>query len=169
MERPIHTYDYIDEPFDDVTEILADTTATVLQSATTRAAEHARETVSRLRVPLGGFEIARDVTIQIGTFDPIEARRVRVPIRFRAASRAALFPSVEADLEVQALSLDPPYTQITLVGAYKPPLGVLGAAGDAIAGHRIAEIAIRRLVQEIVARLKTELASRRAGLSTAHP
>jgi hypothetical protein len=167
MERPIYAYEYVEAPFDDITELLADASAVVLQSATDAAATHAGEVVSRLRVPLGGLEIGRDIRVEIGEFKPVEATRVKVPLRWRAASAAALFPSVEADLEVQALSLSPPYVQVSLVGMYKPPLGIVGAAGDAIAGHKVAEVAIRRLVADIAARLEQEIAARTTGRETA--
>jgi hypothetical protein len=49
-------------------------------------------------------------------------------------------------------------TQLDLHGRYRPPLGVVGNALDALVGHRIAEASVLRFVQGVATRLSTELA-----------
>jgi hypothetical protein len=63
---------------------------------------------------------------------------------------------MEATLAVYPLSSEE--TQIDLHGRYRPPLGVLGNAVDALIGHRIAEASVLRFVQDVAARIDAELA-----------
>lgn len=41
-------------------------------------------------------------------------------------------------------------------GRYRPPLGLLGAAGDALGGQGIAEQSLRRFLSEVAARTQSE-------------
>jgi hypothetical protein len=49
--------------------------------------------------------------------------------------------------------------RLTLSGAYEPPLGLAGAAFDAVAGHTIAERAASRLLAEIKTAIEAEFRS----------
>lgn len=157
-ERNLYLYEYGDVAFDDVAEILAESLRAVLQEATDAAADHARAVHRGLMVELAGFEVGREVTIEIGQFVPAEIRRVTVGLSWHASSASALFPSMRATLEVSALSFHPPRTQISLVASYEPPLGLLGAAGDLMWGHRVAESAVHRFLDDVVRRIE-ELAA----------
>lgn len=156
MERPLYAYSYAPVAYEDALAVLGDDPRRILQPATDVAGERAREVGATISIPLGSFEVGRDVTIEVGKMRPIELLRAVVPLRWRAESHAGLFPAVDAQLEVMALSMQPPLTQVTLVGAYRPPFGWVGAAADLLAGHRVAELAVLRFVEEIASRL-TEL------------
>ena len=65
--------------------------------------------------------------------------------------------SVDATLELAALSFSPPMVQVTLAGVYHPPMGLVGRALDAVA-HRAAEAVIHRFVQDVAERLETLVA-----------
>lgn len=158
-ERNLYLYEYVELPFDDVAEVLARDPAAVLQPATDAAVEQARAVHRDLVVELGGFEVGREVTIEVGEFRPVEIRRVTVDLRWHASSATALFPSMRATLEVTALSFHPPRTQVSLVACYRPPLGVLGAAGDAVWGHRIAESAVHRFLHDVLSRVEQLVAA----------
>jgi hypothetical protein len=158
VQRQLYLYEYIDAPFDDVAQVLASEGGDLFSDATAAAVERADKVRAELVVDLGAFEIGREVEIEVGEFDPVEVMRVKVPLRWKAAEAAALFPSLTADLEVAALAFHPPLTQVTIVGHYDPPLGVLGAAGDALFGHRVAEAALHRFMHTVVARLTEEAA-----------
>ena len=153
-ERNLYLYEYVDLPFDDVAEVLAEDPAAVLQQATDAAVEQARAVHRDLVVDLAGFEVGREVTIEVGEFKPAEIRRVTVDLRWHASSASALFPSLRATLEVSALSFHPPRTQISLVASYEPPLGILGAAGDLMWGHRVAESAVHRFLHDVIKRVE---------------
>lgn len=158
-ERNLYLYEYVDLPFDDVAEVLAADPAALLQPATDAAVEHAHAVHRDLVVELAGFEVGREVTIEVGEFRPAEIRRVTVELRWHASSAAAMFPSMRAILEVVALSFHPPRTQLALVATYEPPLGLVGAAGDRLWGGRVAESAVHRFLHDVVARVEQLVAT----------
>jgi hypothetical protein len=147
--RTLHTYDYADVAYDDVTLLLAEDTAGVLQAATETAMQRAEEVVARLRVQVRDFEIGRDVEIEVGEFDPEAITQVRVPLRWRAREDDALFPAMEAALLVRTVPVQWDCTQLVLEGSYDPPLGPVGAALDAVVGHHVAEAAVHRFVRDV--------------------
>lgn len=154
MQRQLYAYDYADVPYDDAIELLADDAAALLEDATNSSVDHANEVVTRLHTPLGGLEVGRDIRLEYGEFEPVAIMRARLPLSWTASSRAALFPAVDGHLEVAALSLDPPRTQVTLTGTYEPPLGAVGAMADDAVGHRLAEATAKHFVEDVVRRLE---------------
>jgi hypothetical protein len=60
--------------------------------------------------------------------------------------------------ELSLYPLGPDETQLDLDCEYRPPGGALGRAADAMVGHRIAEAALHRFVEELASRLRTRLA-----------
>ena len=50
-------------------------------------------------------------------------------------------------------------TQLEFEGVYDPPLGLLGDAIDAMAGHRIAEASVLQFLRDVAALLRSELAT----------
>jgi hypothetical protein len=154
VERPLHCYAYVEAPFDIVTRLLAEDTTAVLQRATDDAADQAGVLSRTLHVALAGLEVSKDVTIEVGDFQPIEVLRSVVPLRWHAEKGRLLFPELTATLEVSAVVLDPPLTQITVDGHYEPPLGVLGAGADALLLHRLAEATVHRFTNEVADSLR---------------
>jgi hypothetical protein len=45
-------------------------------------------------------------------------------------------------------------TQLELRGHYEPPLGALGAAVNALVGHRIADLSVHRFLSEVAGHLR---------------
>jgi hypothetical protein len=154
MERPLHCYAYVEAPFDLVTRLLAEDAAGVLQRATEDAADQAGTLSRTLSIEVAGFEVGRDVVIEVGAFQPREVVRSVVPLRWRAERSRLLFPELAADLEVTALSFEPPLTQLTVSGSYEPPLGLLGAGVDRLVLHRLAEAAVHRFTHEVADELR---------------
>lgn len=154
MRRTLYTYEYVELPYDDVTQLLAEDAAGVLQAATQSAADHAEEVVALLTVEVGGFEVGHHIRIDVGKFEPVEIMHVEVPLRWAAREREALFPSMEATLDVRMVPMAMDRTQIALSGSYEVPLGPVGAALDDVVGHHVAEAAVHRFVQDLVKRLE---------------
>lgn len=165
MQRPLYAYEYVRQPFDEVARLLAEDPASILQAATDLAVDHAESLRTELSVKIGNFEIGRDITIETGEFEPRSMLAVAIPLRWRATSHGALFPSMTGTLELQALSLRSPLTQVTLVGTYEPPLGVLGAAGDALIGRHIAEATVHRFVDDVATRIEQQMQLRAAAMN----
>lgn len=154
MERALHCYAYVEAPWDQVSRLLAEDSRSVLQHATVDAAEQADQLTRTLKLGIGGFEVAKDVRIQVGEFHPAGVTRSVVPLRWQAERGRLLFPELAADLEVAAVSLDPPLTQLTIAGSYDPPLGLLGAGADRLLLHRLAEATVHRFVHEVADELR---------------
>lgn len=154
MERALHCYAYLEAPFDVASRLLAEDTRGVLQRATDAAVEQAGELSGTLRVEVGGFGLAREVRIEFGDFEPRGVTRSVVPLRWEAEQGRLLFPAMSADLEVSAVMVDPPLTQITVSGSYAPPLGVLGAGVDRLVLWRLAEATVHRFTHEVTDELR---------------
>jgi hypothetical protein len=154
VDRPLLCYAYVEAPFDLVTRLLADEASSVLQHATSDAADQAGTLSRTLSVTVAGVEVGRDVTIEVGDFQPREVTRSVVPLRWHAERGRLLFPELAADLEVSALAFDPPLTQITVSGSYQPPLGLLGAGVDRLGLHRLAEATVHRFTNEVADELR---------------
>lgn len=160
MRRYITRTRYVDVPFDEVAAILADDAVAVLQDSSSTAERETHAAHAHLHAHLGGAEIEREVRIAVGPFEPLGITRVRVPLGWEAERTPALFPVAEGTLDVQAMSLHPPVTEVGITAVYEPPLGPLGALGDTILGHRYAEEAVTRFVREIADRVAAEAARR---------
>lgn len=74
-----------------------------------------------------------------------------VAFTWRPAGTAALFPEMDADLEVSPVGLD--RTELTLRGRYEPPGGAVGRGMDRLILHRLAEATVRSFLGELASRL----------------
>ncbi len=79
-------------------------------------------------------------------------------ISWRSSKSERLVPMLDADLELVAL--DGSGCQLSLMGSYRPPLSVIGAAGDRLLGHRVAEACVRRFVLDVAERVESTLLQR---------
>jgi hypothetical protein len=159
MARPLHAYSYAEVPFDDAIALLASDAQGLLQKATDASTDQGDRVLATLHLDIGGFEISRDVVVEVGDFEPVGIMRSVVPLRWRAARGHLLFPTVDARLEITALSLEPPLVQVTLTGTYEPPLGAFGELLDRAFDQRVAEVVIHRFVNEVADRLEHRVRS----------
>jgi hypothetical protein len=157
--RELHCYQYVTVPYDKVRDALSHDAAGIFERATTSATSRASEIVATLWASSGGMEIGRDVKIAVGDIDEKKSalgdRTTTLALAWSTASAPGLFPSMEATLSVYSLSSKE--TQIDFHGHYQPPLGLVGNAIDAVVGHRVAEASVLRFVQEVAARINSEL------------
>ena len=63
---------------------------------------------------------------------------------------------MKAELSVYPLTATE--TQLDFSGIYEPPLGAVGKALNAVAGHRIAESSVHRFISDVAAYLRQALA-----------
>lgn len=159
MERHLYNYTYLAEPFERIVGILEAEAADVLAEATSAAVAQANVLVGTMEARLGAFTIGRDVRIDVGPWQPLGARTIKLPLRWRAAEHPAIFPAMVGQLEVTALSSHPAMTQVTFVGHYRPPVGLIGALGDALIGHRIAEASVHWFLEAVCAGLTAQIAA----------
>jgi len=153
--RTLRCYEYVSRPYERVREaLLADTS--VFADATREAGARADALVTTLHAPVGVFDLGAEVAIQIhGDPEDVDepglgaVTRVRfgwAPVRGRS-----ILPTMEATLSVYALS--PTETQLDLDGRYRPPLGAVGGAIDALVLHRIAEASAHRFLRDLATRI----------------
>ena len=158
--RTLRCYDYVPIPYVKVREALRRDAVAIFQRATQSAATRAGEVSASLRAGVGPFEVGVDATIAIrNVTDEISAlgdSTTRIELTWSAARRAGLFPSMTAVLSLYPLSAGE--TQLDLDGEYRPPLGALGNALDALIGHRLAEAASLRFLRDVSVYLTRELA-----------
>ena len=69
------------------------------------------------------------------------------PLRWEAANRAGLFPSLDADLEVAPLG--PAVTQLSMNARYVPPFRAVGRALDRAALSRVAEATLKDFLDRV--------------------
>lgn len=160
MERTLHCYAYVEARFDIVAHVLAEDPVRVLQTATDESVEQAGSLSRTLSVAVGGFEVAKDVHIEVGGFEPRAVTRNVVPLRWHAESGRLLFPELTAELEICAITFDPPLTQLTVTGSYEPPMGLLGAGADRLVLHRLAEATLHRFTSEAADQLRRAVEAR---------
>ena len=157
--KKLHCYEYVNVEYDKVKDALVRDALGIFGRATASASSRARELASTLRVAVGALQLGADVKIVVrGVEERVSAlgdRKTELAIAWSAASAAGLFPSMEATLSIYPLSAHE--TQIELDGGYRPPLGVVGSAIDAVVGHRLAEASVLRFVQDVAARINREL------------
>jgi hypothetical protein len=157
--RELRCYEYVNVPYERVRDVLERDAGGLFQRATTTAAARAQALVATLRVDIGALEIGADIQIAVRSvgekLSPLGDRRTEVELAWTAARGAGLFPAMDATLTAYPLSAGE--TQLDLHGRYRPPLGVVGSALDALAGHRVAEAAVLRFLQDIARAMNLEL------------
>jgi hypothetical protein len=156
----IRSYDYVNHPYAHVRDAMSEDPTRIFSAATRAASSRARSVASELRVSVGGLEVSAEVEVSVETIehrsvDSPSGPETRIPIHWKATNRPGLFPLMDADLLLYPLT--PTETQLEFLGRYQPPLGVLGGAIDAVAGHRIAEASVHRFVSDVAAHLRKTL------------
>lgn len=121
-----------------------------LPDIATEANGDGEKLLTELGFDLGNRRIGRRVHVEVGV-PRTTAGLMFMPLRWRAASEAGLFPTLEGELEVAALGAD--RTQLGFSANYQPPLGVIGKLADRALFHRVAEATINDLLARIVKHL----------------
>ncbi|HKY75390.1 MAG TPA: heavy metal-associated domain-containing protein [Acidimicrobiia bacterium] len=149
--RTIRHFAYVDRSFRGVRRALAAAPQRLLAD-TAGPGDRPRPT-AELRVRRIGFDIGRDVRMVLGDVE-VGIHNARLPIRWEDATRPALFPILDAILEVAPVNAGRrAMTQLGLFGEYRPPFGRLGALADNVAGHGIVVESVERFLDELVERV----------------
>lgn len=158
--RDVRCYDYVNHPYEQVRDALTKDAGAVFQAATRAASARAKSVASALHVDIAGFDVAKDVTIGVKKIaeHPAEPKtRVKtvIELEWEAAEAAGLFPLMHGELSVYPLTGTE--TQLDFFGHYQPPMGALGTALDAVAGHRLAEASVLRFLRDVARFLRESL------------
>jgi hypothetical protein len=110
--------------------------------------------LEELRFEIGGGAVTRRVQATLG---PVVYGHdsLQVSLHWNAAEHPHLFPVMNAQLVIREIGGK--HIELRLKGEYQPPLGVIGAAGDALAGHRVAKNSLRGFLTEVAQRLEAGL------------
>lgn len=161
-ESDIRAYAYVNRPYERVAPVLKIDAIGVFQRATASATARAHALMSTIRANVGPLEVGADVVVRIIAVEEDQEGRLgpatRLRLEWQATAHPELFPTMRATFSAYALS--PGETQIELSGSYVPPLGLVGAAFDKVVGHRIADAAVHRFVEEIAERLRVDVTAR---------
>lgn len=150
MRSIVYYYTHVQQPFADVASVLSDDPGAWLPAPAEPSGAgwlvtlHADGAVPQ---PLAAHQAQTRVGPATGTDDTLLRS-----VAWRSAVANRLVPMLEADLELA--SLIGSGCQLSLMGSYRPPLSVVGAAGDRLLGHRVAEACVRRFVLELAERLE---------------
>jgi len=107
--------------------------------------------LSELGFNLGKRRIGRQISIEIGA-PKATPGLMFLPIRWRSATEAGLFPTLDGVLEIAALG--GARTLLGLSADYEPPLGLIGKVADRALFHRVAEVTVKDFLERIRARLE---------------
>jgi hypothetical protein len=159
--REIRCYDYVNHSYDQVRSALTGDALAVFQSATNHAASRAQSVASQLRVDIGGIGVEADIKISVHKIEDqvselMPAGATRLQLEWESATMPRLFPLMKAELSIYPLTATE--TQLDFLGFYEPPLGAVGKAMNALAGHRIAEASVHRFVSDVASYLRKALA-----------
>lgn len=163
MSKELHSYQYVNRPFEAVRDALIVDAVGLFERATQTASTRAHALVANLKVSIAGLSVGKNIVVKVRRVEPhaeapghLANAAVRFELEWEAETASSLFPSMKASL--LAYALGPNETQLDLRGHYEPPGGVLGSAADWLVGHRIAEASVKRFLDEVAARLSEELA-----------
>jgi hypothetical protein len=144
----VHDFTYVQAPFERVAETL---TGSPSLDREAHAAVDEGDRFLAVVGPLGAAPgLSKAVVVSVGQSHQ-RGDALVVPLLWIATGPRALFPSLEADLEVAAAG--PDRTQLSLMGTYDPPGGELGRLVDRFVLHRVAEATIRGFLRELAASL----------------
>lgn len=151
MRRHVYFYTHVDRPYLEAVGVLSGDPGVWLPEPAVGVPEGFGVVLDAGATPLGGFA-RRDAVARIGSPSPApDGRSMMRGIGWRAVELDELFPVFEGDLELAALSVE--VCQLSCMGSYRPPLSVVGAVGDRVGGHRVAEAVVRNFVLACAERL----------------
>lgn len=158
--REIRYFDFVNADYHHVRDALQSTPLAVCHSATKTPAESGGTHTAALHFGVGGFALGTDVDITVRHVEeraatPRQAETTTLTFEWQASGYPWLFPFMHAELN--AYPINHSTTQLELVGRYAPPLGAMGAAVDALIGHRIAQVCVDRFLADVAGHLRATL------------
>lgn len=142
----IQDFVQVPRPYADVSAVLLADGVTLFEGTAHDAYREGELLSLRLAPSTRHSRFGKRIQVDLGC--PYErADRLVLPIHWWATGPTALFPRLEADLEVAPLGYEA--TQITLMGRYDPPLAGVGRQMDRLLLHRVAEASVRAFLSKL--------------------
>jgi hypothetical protein len=160
--RPLHYFGYVHSPFEKVRALLHHAPLQLLHRATVSAASRAQSVAVSLRLGVEGAEIAVDVRTHLRRIHDDESVAGMPPstsldLAWEAVCAPSLFPLMEAVLSASPVTAAE--TQLEIEAHYRPPFGPAGNVLDAAVGRRIAQATVHRFFEDVLERIRLELAA----------
>lgn len=151
MRRHLYFYTYVERPYAQARDVLAGHPPRWLPEPAQLSGDGYLVTLDAGSTLLEGLG-RREAIVRVHPVSPAsdDARMLR-GLSWQASDHDELFPVFEGDLELAALSGE--VCQLSCIGSYRPPLSVIGAVGDRMLGHRVAEAVVRNFVLATADRL----------------
>jgi hypothetical protein len=115
---------------------------------------------AELDVRVGGSRVGRVVVVQSGPAMTLPGC-CQVPISWRAARHADLYPTLSGVLEATPVATR--RTRLVLWASYDPPAGAVGELADRAVMHRLAEASVEELMDRLTGVLAREALSEALG------
>lgn len=151
MRRHLYFYTYLDRPYDEAAVPFEGDPGAWLPSPLAPVGDGFVLDLDAGTAVINGYN-RREAVVRIHPASSAADQRSTLRgISWKANGNDERFPVFEGDLELAALSAD--VCQLSIIGSYRPPLSVVGALGDRMVGHRIAEAVVRNFVLVTAERL----------------
>jgi hypothetical protein len=166
MERRIEATEHVRASVDMVARVLTGHRC-ALGERHGRSGQEPASYVTDLEVGLGGGSSVHErVTIRCTRQFEGPKDRARWELSWEPVGHSRLIPAFQGQLQAAPAGTG---TQLDLTGTYRPPLGPVGAAGDALIGRRIAERTLTSLLAGLAGRIEREADARREAFSVTPP
>lgn len=151
MRRHLYFYTYLDRPYPEAAGILEADPCAWLPAPVVPREDGFEVPLDAGTTLLNGYR-RRDALARVRPASrAADDRSMLRAISWKAVERDELFPVFDGDLELAPLSSH--VCQLSMIGSYRPPLSVVGAIGDRMLGHRVAEAVVRNFVLATADRL----------------
>jgi hypothetical protein len=148
IERHVYAYEVVDRDYAEVREVLEQTPARLID---VNAGAGDLEVLSELEAHVLGATVAKPVKAEFGEFRDAGRSTCYRDLVWSSPDAPHVYPRMDGELEATALGLR--HTQISFIGHYDPPLGVIGDVGDAAGLNRVANDAVRHFIAQVAERL----------------
>jgi hypothetical protein len=147
-------------PAQQVEQALLASPATWLPHLADQAGTRGEALLAEVGIGPAGRGLRKRVQVELG---PVvrQPSRTTLAMTWAPTGAGALFPVLEAELEVGALGAG--RTQLALNASYRPPLGTVGHAIDRALLHRVAEATIKDFLDQTGQAIQHLTDSRRRG------
>lgn len=148
MRRPVYDGVTVARPFDEALAIFADLADRWLPRPADRI-----PTGYVVEMRASGLLAAAgvDALVDVGELELDPPGLAARSVAWRALNADRVFPRLVGELELAATNDEA--SRLTLVGAYQPPVSVVGDAADRLVGRHVAEAVIRTFLEEVAAAL----------------
>ena len=154
-EQYVQLYNAVGVPFAVIRRFLMEHSLPALDAPRRVDVSWLRQGDTHLDLDVAGLHLVKDVCFRVTDFADVPGPLPmgRIQLSWEPVEHVDAYPTVNADLEIEPI--DDRRTMVSLLASYQPPLGRIGAVVDRVAMHRVAESALRRFFEGLLAEIKT--------------